>query len=164
MRILFILTCLANIAFAFAMVPYKAGCGEMCCIANVFSKPATICAIVVFIAMVIFICTSNWYLSKRVNWWGIPNRDYWLKEENRQDAFEHARFSAAIVGIITMLVVLLGQWIIRQNNFLLEVVGIVACCSLLFALVFESVRSYCWYSHAPGDVPEVEPPTQEQQA
>ena len=158
MRTLFIITCFANIAFAFGTLPWmpeKAaihfdGNG----IPNGWASPITnavlLSLITVFIGAIIFFCSFMVamiakHMPEHAN---IPNRDYWLNEVNRPKTIRRLCVYTEFIGIGTMLIILLAQWeIFRANQMVppkLPTMGNLLFATILFLIVFaiESVRLY----------------------
>jgi len=124
MRILFIITCLANIAFAFGSLPWMPNP-----VANHFAADGTpngfmppiadailMSTIVGFIAFVLLGISFLFQLNLPSYCFNMPNRDYWLNEENRPKTMRILSLSIERIGVVTMLWMLYTQWEIFRAN------------------------------------------------
>lgn len=126
MRILFIVTFLANIVFAFGSLPWLPNQVAVHFDANGtpngFISPV-VSAVVMsvtagFITAIMFgisglTTMTVIHMPEFVN---IPNRDYWLTEENRQKTLRRLRWLTDSIGFLTMLHILFIQWEIFRFN------------------------------------------------
>jgi hypothetical protein len=100
MRTFFIIACLANIAFAFGSVPWMPDSFDV----------AVFIGIAVCIVMITLLAVSSKpFLSMPMTWWGTPNRNYWMSEENFSKAIQKSRFYIATIGIVGTLFIPLVQ-------------------------------------------------------
>ena len=145
MRILFILTFLANIAYKFGTSPH-------------FVDALFNSILLGMVMVLILVFSSTWFLSKRGSWWGTPHRDYWLNDDNRSKSISRARWFMAMIGIIAMLFILFVQIVPTElvspyRHFLL---------GTLFAGITFLVIWYYWsFSRLPKEASGTESPTQE---
>ena len=111
---LYILTYLANIAFAFGSLlwlPCMPWCIECIVVALVISH-----VVALHVILCLFL-SSKWCLSLPSSWWGVPNSIYWRKEENFPEAMRRYRLYIWRTGIAVMLFLLFFQWeSFRHNN------------------------------------------------
>ena len=125
MRILLIITCLANIAFAFGSLPWMpnpmavrlASDGTPMAFVENPIKHAMLVSISVGIMATVFLYISRIYLFFCPSGMPfMPNRDYWLSEENRPKMILriHSFFDSG--GFGTMLFFVIGQWVFFQAN------------------------------------------------
>jgi len=136
MRTLLIIACLASIAFAFGSLPWQPDAFAFAVLISVFVSLLTALA---------FVVASMSFLSMPWTWWGTPNRDYWLNEENRPEAIRRCRFFIDKMGVAGMLFILFVQWApfqIGREVFLAYRNYILA--AFLVIITFEFVRY--WYS------------------
>ena len=165
MLILFILACLANIAFAFGLSPCKPGC-EICV------AEAVMLSFFVSIVLVLFLAvTSKWVLSKRSGWWGTPNRDYWTSEQNLPESIRRVRFTMYMVGATVMLCILFNQWdtfrmsrvfapeVVLCPRFFLSPYRYFAFGILTIVFVGGAIHLHLSFFRIPKDSSEAEPPT-----
>jgi uncharacterized membrane protein len=123
MRILFIATCLANIAFAFGSLPWMpnpmASHFDLDGTPNGAASPMVL-AIIISTATVfsgtIFLSTSWLMTILPSDYFSIPNGDYWLNEENRPQTIRRICSFTELMGVWMMLFILLIQWEIFQAN------------------------------------------------
>ena len=123
MRILFIITCLANIAFAFGTLPWMPekvaihfGLGGM---ADRFVSPmgnAIEMSLTIGILAGILFGVSLSMPIMPTSCINIPNRNYWLNEENRPQTIRRLRSFLDFVGIGVCLFFLFVQWETFQAN------------------------------------------------
>jgi uncharacterized membrane protein len=126
MRILLITTCLANIAFAFGTLPWMpervAIHFDSNGVPNGFMSPTTtallLSFIVGFVGVTILGCSLlGAMIAKHMpEHFNIPNREYWLNEENRPKTVRRMCSYVESVGVVTMLVILQVQWEIFKAN------------------------------------------------
>jgi len=152
MRILFIIICLANIAFAFGSLPWMPNSMAVHFAADGvpdgWGLPlvnALLMSLVVGI-MAVSILGTSWLITIAPSYsFNMPNRDYWMSEERRPETIRRIRSFCEWLGVWTMLFFLLIQWQIFQANQTVPpkpisiglYVGI-----LLFVIIFETVRSF----------------------
>ena len=118
MRTLFIITCLANIAFAFGTLPWMPDRVTYDFVANKSVSPiiyAVFASTLIGVLGTVFFGLSLIPFTPATSY-GTPNRDYWLKEENRPKANQHTRSYFESGGFGTMLLFLSWQWAIFQAN------------------------------------------------
>ena len=126
MRILLIMTCFVNIAFAFGSLPWMPEH-----VAKQFAHDGTPTSYVPSIASAMLLSVLSGIIAavffgislvmpmiaasmpEKIN---IPNRDYWLNDENRQKTIRHLCFSIELMGILTMFLFLLVQWELFRAN------------------------------------------------
>jgi len=123
MRILFIITCLANIAFVFGMLPWMPervaihfalnGTADrfVAPMENAIEMSFTIGLLAVFllgISMSMSIMPAFLF--------NVPNRNYWLNEENRPQTIRQLRSFLDFVGTGFFLFFLFIQWETFQAN------------------------------------------------
>ena len=123
MRILLIITCLANIAFAFGSLPWMPnpaavhfGLGG---IPDGFMVPITFARSVSYsvgMSTGVFICISLLMARTPSSLIYIPNRGYWLNKENRPKTLRRLCSFIELCGIVMMLFFLFMQWEIVQAN------------------------------------------------
>ena len=119
MRILFIITCLANIAFAFGSLPWmpnpdinhkgiptRSTGFEHIVGAVLMSGIVGI----VFAFMGGYVRENIVKMSNSSEPFRIPNSDYWLNEENRPKTIRRFRSFIESIGVGIMLLILLVQW------------------------------------------------------
>ena len=156
MRTLFIITCLANIVFAFGTLPWMP---EKVAIhfgpdktPNEWVSPliyAILASTLVGVLGAAFFGLSSIPFTSTTSY-GTPNRDYWLKEENRPKVIQRLRFYFLSIGIGVLLVLLSYQWTIFHYNRTLPPyfdASVPFCCSIIFAVYvpIEIVRSYLFF-------------------
>ena len=118
MRTLFIITCLANIAFAFGSLPWmpEKVATSMPCPRdqNGFASPIALsCAMsgaVVFMGLALIGMTYRSVPNTLSKYPHFPNSDYWLNEENRPKTIRRLRSCYYLIGIWVMLCLLSSQW------------------------------------------------------
>ena len=117
MRILFIITCLANIAFALGSLPWMPSPMAIHFgldgTPNGFAHPITYAmSMSIFVGIVAVLFPSISLVTARTpsSWINIPNRNYWLNEENRPKTLRRLCSSIELCGIAMMLVLLFMQW------------------------------------------------------
>ena len=123
MRTLFIIACLANIAFAFGTLPWMP---EKVAVhfgihgtPNGWDSPisnAIMMSIVIGLLAVIFLCMSLSMSIFPSFCYSVPNRNYWLNEENRSQTIRRLRSFIKLSGIVVFLFFLFIQWEIFQAN------------------------------------------------
>ena len=162
MRTLFIVTILANIVFAFGSLPWMpekiAVHFSLDGTPNRFEPPivtAMMMSVTVIFTGAIFLGISLLAPIMPPNLWNMPNRDYWLNDENRPQTIRRVCCSLELMGILTMLLFLLLQWeFVRANlidppklsiNILHFGLGI-----YLATITFETVR-LCWSFRLPKE-------------
>ena len=152
MRILLIITCLANIAFAFGSLPWLPD--QVAPHFNSDGMPTRlehpIVPAVIMSVVVVFtgatILGASWLMTICPPYsFNIPNRDYWLSEENRPKTILRIRYSIELIGVGTMLFFLLLQWKVFQANQTvppkLDGNNIwVGACVLLIVITVDTVR------------------------
>jgi hypothetical protein len=126
MRILLITTCLANIAFAVGTLPWMPE--TIVTTWGLDGKPSGIMSPItyalvmsiggVFVGAIILVCsliiaTGAEHYPESIN---IPNREYWLNEENRPKTARRLCSSAEFIGVASMLFMLLCEWEIFKAN------------------------------------------------
>ena len=176
MRTFLILTCLANIVFAFCILPWmpeKAAYSfasdgmpnsSMPAIAVAFqtSSQVVVTAIGFFcISFVVFPII----VTHLANLFFIPNHNYWLNESKRPQTVRHFQTFIETIGVGMMFFILIVQWLIFQANLLdppkMPIVSFVAASSLItIAIIVAIVRLYRSF-RLPKEVSETESPTQE---
>ena len=169
MRTLLIITFLANIAFAFGSLPWQpnpvAVHFSFDGTANRFESPivsAISMSIFVGIIAAVFIGASALVpmyatrMPERVN---IPNRYYWLNEENRPQTIRRFCFSVERIGIGMMLFILFLQWEIFQANRTVSPLIFRDYLLYLFVayIIFDQVRLYRSFCRLPEDDEPQEP-------
>jgi uncharacterized membrane protein len=127
MRILLIITCLANIAFAFGSLPWLP---EQIAVhyspdgtVNRYESPFSFVALACILPCIIasFMLGISFMMSFSVmhmpEQFNIPNSDYWMNEENRPKTAQRiAAFTIDLFGIGMMLLFLLMHWeLVRVN-------------------------------------------------
>jgi len=161
MRILLIITILANIAFAFGSLlwmPEK--------IAAHFGpdgnptrfEPPIVSAVLMSFTVVftgaILLGSSLMTSIIPPEHWNMPNRDYWLNDENRPQTIRRVCCSLELIGILTMLLILHLQWESFRAN-LIDPPKLSHCIYFglgiyLAAITFETVR-LCWSFRLPKE-------------
>ena len=154
MRSLLIATCLANVLFAFGSLPWMPNPAAVHFgldgTANRW-EPPIVSAIsmsifagmmaAVFIGVSVGVSMSANHMPQLMN---LPNRDYWLNEENRPATIRRIRFPLEMIGIGTMFFILFLQWEIFQANQTIPPVlrdSSLYAVGILFAyILFEQVR------------------------
>jgi hypothetical protein len=126
MRILLITTCLASIAFAFGTLPWMPE--TIVTTWGLDGKPSGVMSPItyalvmsigsVFVGAIILGCslliaTGAEHYPESIN---IPNREYWLNEENRPKTVRRICASAEFIGVASMLFMLLCEWEIFKAN------------------------------------------------
>ena len=156
MRTLFIITCLANIVFAFGMLPWMPekvaihfGANGM---PNGWASPipnaillsittAIMGAGILGCSFLTALCAEH--MPEHFN---IPNRDYWLNEENRPKTIRRICSFTEFIGIGIMLFFLFVQWEIFWANQKVPVIVSdnvwVAVVVLFVSLGIETVRLF----------------------
>ena len=126
MRILLIVTCLANIAFAFGSIPWMpermairfafdgTPSGFMSPVVSGVMMSVTVCFVAVIILGVSFF--ASFVATHMPEFVNVPNRDYWMSEENRQKTVRRICSHAELIGVSTMLFILLVQWELFNAN------------------------------------------------
>jgi len=158
MRILLITTCLANIAFAFGSLPWMpermavhfATDGSV----NRFDSPIVYAVIMSVVACFVtaimfgvsfFTSFASTHMPESVN---IPNRDYWMNEENRTKTIRRLCYPGELIGIGTLLLILLIQWELVRGNLMVPPgqpnITVLMCGTgvLLAVIVFVSIHTY----------------------
>ena len=122
MRILFIITCLTNLAFAFGSLPWMPN--PMASLnfrfggADGLTHPimyAMLMSIFVSIIAAVFLGVSL-LITIYPSWCNIPNRGYWLSEEKLPKTIRRLCSSIELYGIAMMLLILSHQWELSQAN------------------------------------------------
>ena len=126
MRIFLFLTCLANIAFAFGSLPWMpervANHFDLNGVPNGFMSPivnALLMSVTTGFMGAIFLGASYLmvFLAKHMpEFVNIPNRDYWLNEENRPKTVQRLCANVELMGVATMIFMLFLQWEIFRAN------------------------------------------------
>ena len=154
MRILLILTCLANVAFAFGSLSWMpnpmANHFDLDGTPNGFMSPAKSALVMsIFCVLGGGICLGISLLTPIIptECINMPNRDHWLNEENRPKTIRRIRSYTELIGIGTMLFFLLLQWEVFQANQTVppKLLGSNAWFGygvLLVVLTIETVRFY----------------------
>ena len=170
MRTLLIITFLANIAFAFGSLPWQpekiAVHFSLDGTAGRFESPivsAISMSIIVGIAAAVFIGLSA-LVSRSAHMpelFNMPNREYWLNDENRPKTIRRICSSIDMIGIGTMLFILFLQWEMFQAN---QRVPPILRSYMLYAfgvfvtyIVFDQVRLYRLFCRLPEDGEPQEP-------
>ena len=99
MRTLFIITCLANIAFAFGTLPWM-------------PDAVLISVIAVHLGTGVLIGSMLTEMGLELSY--MPNREYYLNEENRPKTIRLYRSFVESIGMGTMILLLFIQWAIGQ--------------------------------------------------
>ena len=156
MRILFIITCLANIAFAFGTLPWMP---EKVAIhfdangmpngwASPIANAILMSLITVIVGATVLGCSflTAFCAEHMPEHFNIPNRDYWLNEENRPQTIRRVCSYTELVGIGSMFFMLFIQWDIFRANQVDPVIlsdNVWIACGVLFILLtIETVRLY----------------------
>ena len=152
MRILFITICLANIAFAFGIIPWMpnpmavhfAADGTPDGFASPMDNAASMCTLAGFMAAIIL--GTSWLMTVfPSSCFSMPNRDYWMSEERRPETIRRIRSFCELLGVWMMLFFLIVQWQIFQANQTVPPkpinIGLYGGI-LLFVIIFETVRSF----------------------
>jgi len=149
MRTFLIITFLANIAFAFGSLPWQP---------DAFARAVLVSIAVSLLAVLAFVVSSMSFLSMPWTWWGTPNRDYWLNEENRPEAIRRCRFFIGKTGVAGMLFILFVQWAAFQigREVFLAYRNYILAAFFAF-LTFELVRYYYSFYRLPEDGEPQEP-------
>ena len=150
MRILLIIACLANVAFAFGSLPWlpnpMANHFSLNGTPNRFEPPlinaVAMCVITGFIVFMVR-CFSK--LSTSI--YSIPNRDYWLSEYNRPKMIRRLRSFWDSLGFGANLLLLFFQWEMLQANQTIPPHAtpfalVYACTALFVFIVVEIIRLY----------------------
>ena len=155
MRILLIITCLAHIAFAFGMIPWMPErmvttwgldgkpSGFMSPITSAVIMSVTVALTgAIILGVSFFMSFATLHMPESFN---IPNRDYWLNEENRPITVRRICSNVELIGVGTMFFILFVNWeLFRANqtvppgkpsDMLTYAVGV-----LLAAITFDCVR------------------------
>ena len=126
MRILLIITCLANIACAFGSLPWMperiANHFDLNGVPNQFISPIVNAMLLsvttgfmgaIILGVSYLMAFSTKHMPELVN---IPNRDYWMNEENRPKTVRRLCVNVEFIGVASMLFVLLFQWELFRAN------------------------------------------------
>ncbi len=115
-RILLILTCLANIALAFGSLPWLPNPMpvhfSLDGTPNQFGSPLTgaINLSVGSVFMTLFVFFTSWIISVvPVSLINMPNKNYWMNEENRPKTIRRVRAYVEWIGAATLFLLLLTQ-------------------------------------------------------
>ncbi|MDR0328225.1 MAG: DUF1648 domain-containing protein [Planctomycetaceae bacterium] len=125
MRIFFIGTFLANIIFAFGTLPWMQN--TMACHFNAagqadgFMSPVENAVIMsIIISFVAFMLGCSGLMIKiafhKPSWVNIPNRDYWLNDENRFQTIRRLRLFMDSMGLWIMAIFLFLQYATFSAN------------------------------------------------
>ena len=164
MRTLFVITCFANIAFAFGTLPWMPEKVEYSFYCDGrygrfildedgryvlrYKSVSLLTHAVLMNITIIGVGAIFWGLSlvpfTPITSYGTPNRNYWLKEENRPKIFRRARSYCESMGFGVMLVFLSIQWDIFSFNqvtsFHYHTVQDYATLIVIAFLIVETIR------------------------
>ena len=92
----------------------------------------------------------------------VPNREYWLNDENRPGTILRVCFSCEMIGVGTMLFILYVQWIIFRANQTAppNLDGLMLMCVagvFVAYIVFDQVRLYRSFCRLPEESEPQEP-------
>jgi uncharacterized membrane protein len=157
MRIAFIGTFLANIVFAFGTIPGlpnpMANHFNLAGQADGFASPmdnAILMSILISVMAAIFLGTSGLmtkiatHMPTQVN---IPNRDYWMNEENRPETIRRLRSFMDSMGFWLMAIFLFLQYETFSANQMVppalnSVQLWIVLGTFLFLMLYETVRLF----------------------
>jgi uncharacterized membrane protein len=154
MRILLIATCLANIAFAFGSLPWMpnpmASHFDLRGTPDGFASPMAnaILMSTTLVVMGTIIFSVSWLMTiTPPKYFNIPNREYWLNEENRPQTIRRICSCTELMGVWTMLFFLLMQWELFQANQTVppKLLGnnvYIGCGVLLLLITVDTVRLF----------------------
>jgi uncharacterized membrane protein len=149
---------LANIAFAFGSLPWMpermavhfATDGSVNRFDSSIVYAVIMSVVACFVAAIMFGVSfftsfASTHMPESVN---IPNRDYWMNEENRPKTIRRLSYPGELIGVGTLLLILLIQWELVRVNLTVPPgqpsISVLMCSTgvLLAVIVFENVRVF----------------------
>ncbi len=150
LRLLFIITCMANIAFAFGSLPWVPNPMTVQYSSDgIPAMPPFVLAGfmgVVTIMVAVITLGFSWLMTQDfpTESFCIPNRDYWTSEENRPETVRRLRALIEFLGTIAMLFALFIQWETFRVEAAIPPGGDLSmgCCCALAVLIILTIGSF----------------------